>query len=268
MDRPLSDTASSISESEAVNAIVVGPLVFALLVASVVFGVALSGWLPPSHLDRESKDAIRVATAVVGTLSALALGLLIASAKATYESARVELQTTAARIILLDRVMRQYGHETEEARTKLRAFVEARLRTVWNSDVSSSEANPEDTGVEPDQEALRARSPSTKGERLLQNRALQVSGEIAEAHWVLSEGVEGSIPIAFVAVLVLWLCLLFTTFGLLASPNWMVYAVLFACAVSVSAGVFLIVDMDRPYRGVVHVSDHSLRLAMAHLNEK
>ena len=250
------------------NAIVVGPLVFILLLASVAFGVALSRWLPASHLDRESKDAIRVATAVVGTLSALALGLLVAAAKATYESARVELQTTAARIILLDRVMRQYGPETDEARAKLSAFVEARLRTVWNSDISSSDASPENAGVEPVQEVLRALSPGTNAQRLLQNRALQVSGEIAEAHWVLSEGVGGSIPIAFVAVLVLWLCLLFTTFGLLASPNWTVYAVLLACAVSVSAGVFLIVDMDRPYRGVVHVSDHSLRLALAHLNQK
>ena len=250
------------------NAIIVGPFVFVLLLASVAFGVGLSRWLPPSHLDRDSKDAIRVATAVVGTLAALALSLLVASAKATYESARVELQTTAARIILLDRVMRQYGPETGEARAKLRAFVEARLRTVWNIDISAAEANSDDAGVEPVQEALRALSPSTNAERLLQNRALQVSGEIAEAHWVLSEGVGGSIPIAFVAVLVLWLCLLFATFGLLASPNWTVYVVLLACALSVSAGVFLIVDMDHPYKGVIHVSDQALRLALAHLNQK
>ncbi|WP_256730415.1 hypothetical protein [Pseudomonas sp. ANT_H12B] len=63
--------------------------------------------LPIHHLDAESKDVIRLATAVVGTLSALALGFLTASAKNVYDSYEIEVQTSAARIVLLDRVMDQ-----------------------------------------------------------------------------------------------------------------------------------------------------------------
>ncbi len=247
------------------NALIIGPMIFLLLLASTAVGIVLSRRLPAAHLDRDSKDAIRVSTAVVGTLSALALSLLVASAKTTYENARQELRTSTARIVLLDRVMRQYGPETSQARNLLRTFVEDRLKTVWNDDPSNE--NPDDAGVEPVQEALRALAPSDASQRLLQARALQVSGQIAEAHWILSAGVGGSIPTAFVAVLGLWLCLLFVTFGLLAPANWTVAVILFACAVSVSAAMFLIVDMDHPYKGVVHVSDQPLRLALVRLNQ-
>lgn len=68
----------------------------------------MRGRLPDHHLNAESKDVIRLATAVVGTLSALALGLLIASAKSSNDNAEVEMRTAAARVLLLDRVVAQY----------------------------------------------------------------------------------------------------------------------------------------------------------------
>ena len=94
------------------NALTVGPLAFLALLVSTGLGVGLVRLLPEHHLDKDSKDAIRLTTAIVGTLAALALGLLVASAKTTYESANAELRTSAARVIVLDRLMRQYGHET------------------------------------------------------------------------------------------------------------------------------------------------------------
>ena len=96
------------------------------------------------------------------------------------------------------------------------------------------------------QAELRALSPDTNAQRLLQSRALQVSGDIAEAHWLFTETVGDGLPWAFLAVLVFWLGLLFVTFGLLAPTNATVIGLLFACALSVAATVFLIVDMAHP----------------------
>jgi hypothetical protein len=219
-------------------------------------------------LDPDSKDVIKLATAVVGTLAALALALLIASAKTTYENANAELRTSMARLVLLDRVMARYGSDTNAARTRLRTLVETRLSQAWGSVASATNAGGEEASIEPVQAELRALSPDTNAQRLLQSRALQVSGDIAEAHWLLTETVGDGLPWAFLAVLVFWLGLLFVTFGLLAPTNATVIGLLFACALSVTAAVFLIVDMAHPYIGIIHVSDAPLRTALGQLGQK
>jgi hypothetical protein len=230
--------------------------------------MALSRRLPAHHLGSDSKDVIKLATAVVGTLAALALALLIASAKTTYENANAELRTSMARLVLLDRVMARYGSDTNAARARLRTLVETRLSQAWGSDASATNAGGEEASIEPVQAELRALSPDTNAQRLLQSRALQVSGDIAEAHWLLTETVGDGLPWAFLAVLVFWLGLLFVTFGLLAPTNATVIGLLFACALSVTAAVFLIVDMAHPYIGIIHVSDAPLRTALGQLGQK
>jgi hypothetical protein len=219
-------------------------------------------------LDPDSKDVIKLATAVVGTLAALALALLIASAKTTFENANAELRTSMARLVLLDRVMARYGSDTNAARARLRTLVETRLSQAWGGDTSTTNADGEKASIEPVQAELRALSPDTNAQRLLQSRALQVSGDIAEAHWLVTETVGDGLPWAFLAVLVFWLGLLFVTFGLLAPTNATVIGLLFACALSVAAAVFLIVDMAHPYIGIIHVSDAPLRTALGQLGQK
>jgi hypothetical protein len=250
------------------SALLVGPIVFACLFGATLVGMALSRRLPAHHLDSDSKDVIKLATAVVGTLAALALALLIASAKTTYENASAELRTSMARLVLLDRVMARYGSDTNAARARLRTLVEARLSQAWGGEASATNAGGEKATIEPVQAELRAISPDTNAQRLLQSRALQVSGDIAEAHWLVTETVGDGLPWAFLAVLVFWLGLLFVTFGLLAPTNATVIGMLFACALSVAAAVFLIVDMAHPYIGIIHVSDAPLRTALEQLGQK
>jgi len=250
------------------SALIVGPIIFVCLFGATLAGMALSRRLPRHHLDSDSKDVIKLATAVVGTLAALALGLLIASAKTTHENASAELRTSMARLVLLDRVMARYGSDTDAARARLRILVEMRLSEVWGSDASASNVGGDKASIEPVQAELRALSPDTNAQRLLQSRALQLSGDIAEAHWLLAETVGVGLPWAFLAVLVFWLGLLFVTFGLLAPTNATVIGVLFACALSVAAAVFLIVDMAHPYIGIIHVSDAPLRTALEQLGQK
>lgn len=82
------------------NSLLLGALVFFILILATMLGMFARSRLPEHHLNSESKDVIRLATAVVGTLSALALGLLIASAKSDYDNAQAEMKTSAARIVL------------------------------------------------------------------------------------------------------------------------------------------------------------------------
>jgi hypothetical protein len=201
------------------GAFIVGGIVFVCLLGAAVIGMTLSRRLPDHHLSAESKDVIKLATAVVGTLAALALGLLIASANTTFQNANTELRMSVARIVLLDRVMARYGPETEEARGRLRKLVEARLVAAWGRDASAAGSEPEESSIEPVQDELRAFAPVTSAQRWLQARALQVSGDIAEGHWLQTESAGSGLPGALLAILVFWLALLFATFGLLAPGN-------------------------------------------------
>jgi hypothetical protein len=239
-------------------------VIFVCLFGAALLGMLLRTRLPDEHLTTDSKDVIKLATAVVGTLSALALGLLIASAKSDYDDAEAELRTSASHLVLLDRVMAHYGPETQEARAQLKKLVIARLDQTWKDfDIGARADAPRfDPGIEPIQDLLRSLTPKNDAQRWLQARALEVSGRLAEAHWLLLETGEEGLPWPFLIVMVFWLAVLFGTFGLQAPVNTTVLLVLLVCSLSVAGAVFVIVDMANPYLGLIYISDAPLRDAL------
>lgn len=252
------------------SSLTLGAIVFACLFGAAMLGIFIRSRLPDHHLDSESKDVIRLSTAVVGTLSALALGLLIASAKNVLDASEAELRTSVARVLLLDRVMAHYGPETKAARQNLHRLVENRLVQGWGTPSQRAGIDPydESQSIEPVQAELRGLTPGTEPQRLLQSQALAVTAQLAEAHWMLVESRSEGLPTPFLAILVFWLSWLFATFGLQAPANATVIGVMSICSLSVAGAVFLVVDMAHPYLGFIHVSDGPLREALAHLGQR
>ncbi|WP_160003882.1 DUF4239 domain-containing protein [Rhizobium sp. 18055] len=250
------------------NALLLAAGVFVVLGISTSLGMVLRDRLPSHHLNAESKEVIRLATAIVGTLSALALGLLIASAKSDYDTAQNELDGTAAHIVLLDRLMAQYGSEANDARVMLRDLIQIRLDRGWT--IETSDDN--DAGrasayrqIEAVQSKLRALDPQDQVHRLIQTRALEVSGNLAEGHWLQVESADEGLPWGFMIVLVYWLALLFGTFGLQAPANPTVITIIIVCALSVAGAVFAVADMANPYAGFIQISDRPLQGALTRL---
>lgn len=245
-------------------------LVFVLICLATFAGMLAQRRLPDHHLNADSKEVIRLATAIVGTLAALALGLLIASANSTYNDADVEMRSSVAHMVLLDRVMARYGPETAEARNLLRSIVERRLNGGWSTatldDASPGPANTH-LEIETIQSDLRALTPGNDVQRSLQSRAIEIGGKIAEAHWLLIENSDEGLPWAFMAVLVFWLALLFATFGLQSPMNVTVVLILVVCALSVAGAIFLISDMAGPYDGIIRLSPEPLRSAFLRLGQ-
>src|SRR5213082_2480599 len=110
------------------------------LTAAILFiglvGVALLGrrvrrYLPEDHLSADSKDAVKLAMGLIATMTAVLLGLLITSAKGTYDTAQIEVMQMAAKVALLDRVLRLYGPETMDARRTVRDAVAEGVRRTW-----------------------------------------------------------------------------------------------------------------------------------------
>jgi hypothetical protein len=252
------------------SALLVGGVVFACVFGSALFGMYLAAVLPKHHLSSDSKDIIRVAMAMIATLAALVVGLLIASAKSSFDTKDGELKSAATRVILLDRAMAQYGPETKDARDFLRAIVAMKIQQIWPEGSSKSvetKAISQGSGVEALQRKLLDLSPQNDAQRWLKSTALQMSEDVAESRWLVVEQSGSSIQWPFLAILVFWLAIIFASFGLFAPYNGSVLAALFACALSVAGSIYLIVEMDQPYGGLIELSSAPLVTALSQLGQ-
>jgi hypothetical protein len=244
------------------SALAVGGMVFACVYGSALLGMFLGRVLPKHHLSADSKDVIKVAMATIATLAALVVGLLIASAKSSFDGQNNELRGAAAHVVLLDRALAQYGPETQEARKLLRRIVAFRFHQVWPQE-SAGRVEPDalstGAGMEEIQSKILDLSPQNDAQRWLKTTALQLTVDIAEARWLVVEQTGSNIQWPFMAILVFWLALILGSFGLFAPANGSVIAALFACSLSVAGAIYLIVEMDRPYGGLIQISSTPVR---------
>ena len=178
---------------------------------------------------------MKLGIGLVATMVNLVLGFLTASAKNSYDTRRSELTQIAANVILLDRVMADYGPETKEARELLAGPLPAGSIKLW------SEGRPPfaELGPTAGSENVRAKiqklSPQNDAQRSLQADALRITADLGHMRWLLFEQRGRSIPILFLVMLVFWLVIIFISFGLFAPGNTTVVATLLVCALSVSA---------------------------------
>jgi len=253
------------------SALAIGGIVFVCVFGGALLGISLKAVLPKHHLTSESKDVIKVSMAMVATLAALVVGLLIASAKSSFDSKDSELRGAAARAVLLDRTMAEYGPETREARDLFRQMVETKINQIWPEEITGNvdaDAIGRGPGIEIVQRKLLDLAPQNDAQRWLKSTALQLSGNIAEARWLVVEQAGSSIQWPFLAILVFWLAIIFTSFGLFAPVNGSVIAALFVCALSVAGSIYLIVEMDQPYGGLIKISSAPLRTVLDQLSRQ
>jgi len=251
------------------------PIAIALIVFVCVFGGGLLGMflravLPEHQLNDSTKDVVKLVTGSIATLTALVLGLLVGSAKNSFETVNEETRGSAAKIVLLDRVLAQYGPESKDVRDSLRRSLATRVEQMFSKDESRREAlkSAEATAaMEGLQERLRALSPQNDKQRSLQARALELGDALAQTRWALVEHVENTIPAPFLVVLVFWLASMFASFGLFAPRNPVAITVLFVGALSLSASIFLIEDLNNPIEGFMTVSRAPLDTALGQLGK-
>ena len=253
------------------NALAAAAIVFAFVSGGTALGMLLRGILPAHHLNDESRDVVRLGTGLVATMAALVLGLLVASAKGSYDTQKDGLDKITANLTLLDTTLAQYGPPTQEARAILRRTVAAAIARLWPADTSqeSSLGEAETTaGGKSFYAEVLSLTPATETQRTLQTQALAIATELARARLLLIAQQETArIPGVFLVVLVSWLVALFASFGLFAPRNATVLAALLIAAFSVSGAIFLILELDEPFAGVIQISSAPIRDAFIHLGE-
>jgi hypothetical protein len=235
-----------------------------------MLGLFLSGLLPERHLRDTSRETVKVVTGMIATLAALVLGLLISSAKNSFDAVDTAITQAGAKIILLDRALAKYGPETKEVREQLRRTVVAGLDMFWpgeKAEGSGLAGFERTTAMEDLQAKIRELTPATDLQRRLVSQADQLSGDLLETRWLLIAQAQRTLPITFLVVLLFWLTMLHISFGLLAPRNATVITVLFISALSVSAAIFIIMEMNNPLQGMFKVSSAPLHKALEHLGQ-
>lgn len=251
-----------------------GSVIIFVVAASCIFGGALLGMfirsrLPNHHLKEESKDTIKVGAGMIATLAALVLGILVGSAKSSFDGANNAITQNSAKLVLVDRALSNFGPAAADVRTRLRANAQKQLVAVWPEEptgVNADRVLELSTGIEDIQAMLATLKPENDEQRRQLDTANRYLGEMALTRWLLVEQAQTDLPLTLFAVLVLWLSMLFTSFGLFAPTNRTVICVLLLCSVSVAAALFIISEMNQPLDGSVKVSSGPLRKAIEHLN--
>ena len=247
----------------------------AIALACTLVGTLGGRWLrmrlPADHINEESRDTMKLAIGLIATMTALVLGLITASAKSSFDTVDTSVRHTAMDILTLDRLLARYGPEAREIRGGLKEAIGKRIEQVWPSDGSQRaqlEPTPEFT-LDPETLAGRIRglAPRNESQAMLRTRALELVEALLKDRWMVAGATSTSVPLPFLAILLFWLTVTFASFGLLAPRNTTILAVLFVCALSVSSAIFLILEMDGPFDGVLKVSSGPLRYAHGRLNQ-
>lgn len=251
------------------NAIALACITFVCVSVGVVIGMLLRTALPQHHLSTDAKDVVRLGTGLIGTIAALVLGLLIASAKSSYDTQSTQITQMTANVVLLDRLLAQYGPETGAVRDLLRRSIVVLADRMWrenSSDLGKTAPFEASTAGEAFYAKLLELSPQNDSQRSLQGRAIQISTDIAQTRLLLFAQRNNSIPMPFLVVLIFWLTIIFASFSLFARPNTIVIGSLLIFAVSAAGAIYLILELGQPFTGLMQIPSAPLRNALAPLS--
>ena len=244
-------------------------IAFLFALVGVSLGILSRRMLPADQLAPESKEVIKLSLGIVVTLSALVLGLLVASAKSSYETRRSEINQITAGVALLDYLLLAYGDNAKAARIALREEIPLVVNRIWTEGQSAA-SHKEPFKPLPKGEALYQHildlQPTNDAQRELRARIVQLAHDLSQLRLLLFSHFGSSIPLPFLAVLLLWIIVLFAGFSLMAPATATPITFLVICALSVSGAVFLVLELDQPFAGVMMIPSEPLRNALQPLN--
>jgi hypothetical protein len=249
------------------------PIIASLLVVACIFaggliGLSLHRVLRPSHLTKETQEVVRLSIGMLSVLASLVLGLLIATAKSSYDTTAGAVRNYAAELALLNETLRDYGGDAAKPRDLLREYTERLRDDIWPPDGATPHLNDDQAAalMERVREQVRALSPADDGQKWLRDQALTINENLLRDRWLLIGEQGRNVSPIMLGVLVSWVTLIFLSFGINAPRNAMVASSFLICSVAIGGAIFLILEMDQPVQGVLQISSWPIRNALAQMN--
>jgi len=248
------------------NSILVSSIVFAVIFSGALAGMGLRRVLPENQLGPEEKHLVSLATSLLATMTAIVLGMLVSSANSSYQDRKNELAEMASSLLVVDHLLASYGPETQAIRAELRGLAENSLDRIWPSQPSQElQLRPKDDGqVFYDQ--LQIMVPRNDTQAAMKTSAISAAVGLRRTYWLLFLGSEqSSLSPPLLVIVVSWLTVIFIAYGLIAPRNYTVIVTLVACAIAVSAAVFIIMAMYMLFSGVMRISPSPIRDALSQM---
>lgn len=244
-------------------------IVFVCVAGGAMIGVLLRNAIP-GHLSPDAKDVARLGTGLIGTIAALVLGLLIASAKSSFDTRSGQVNQLTANVIILDNFLAKYGPDAKPARESLRRALAIMTEKIWGeakANAAKRDVSVPNDALEEFYERLQGLPAANEAQRSLKERAIQAVTDLAKTRVLLFAEAETdqSIPWPFLAVLTFWLTLIFISFSLFAEPNPIVISCLILFSLSAAAAIYLVLELAQPFDGLMHISSEPLRTALGPL---
>ncbi|MEO8813607.1 MAG: hypothetical protein ABI376_11970 [Caulobacteraceae bacterium] len=239
----------------------IGLAAFAATFGGALLGMWAAGRLPRNHLGPDTRNVISISMAVVGTLVALVVSLLITEGSTTFTARADAVSGLAANIVRMDDILRRYGPDAADGRAVLRDYAQGKADELASASRPATTARPLVVLEKLDDRIFRL-APLDNYHRFLQQRAIQVIDSMSDERWLLVEKMSTAMPAPFLALLIFWLALLFVSFGLFAPRNATILAALLLCALAISGGIFMIVELANPSRGLIRVPTEPLAAAI------
>ena len=250
---------------------VTGLIVFACVFTGGLAGLLLSPLLPHHHRSDATRDVVRLGIGMISILASLVLGLLTASAKGRFDNTDQQLRSYAADMIQIDQLLRDYGSEATPIRALLLRYTDDTIRTTW-PDAVSAQSGPLESKAEGElldraMQGILQLAPADETHAWLRKHALDLASDLIRTRWAVLVGQEGSVSPVLLGIMVMWVTIIFASFGLNAPRNATIVVAFLLCSASIGASVFLIEEMDTTFSGVIVLSSAPMQDALAHLRE-
>jgi hypothetical protein len=240
--------------------------IFLTTVGGILLGALLRRTLPRHHLNEHAKDVVRLGVGLIAAIAALVLGLLISAAKTSFETQSAQVKQLTANLLLLDSILAQYGPNALVIRQHMRQAVGPFADRLWHEkEVAATGPFEKHAAEEEILLEIQMLSPRDDVQRSLQSRAAMISNDLAQVRFMLFAEPESRIPAPFLAILAFWLVIVFASYSLFSPLNITLFTCLSLFAFSTASAIFLILELGRPFTGLMMVSSTPLRNALGTL---
>jgi hypothetical protein len=253
-----------------------------VLLAGSALGLFVRPLLAERLRNRETLEVVQLVVTMLVTFAALVLSLLITSVKQSFDTTDNDMRGYATQLIQLNRLIDEYGRDAEPIRQILRRYTASAIATTW-TDETPPPGNDYPRELRHSEPHAQLESPvlgSLLTQLEVRIRALPASDAVHQRllgdllnqferlmtqRWKLIEEVHGSISMPFLLVLDFWLVIVFLCFGLSGPRNAVSGAIIILGAISIASAMFVILEFDTPFTGLLKVSSQPMWDALAHL---
>ncbi|HMF20742.1 MAG TPA: hypothetical protein VKG24_01265 [Pseudolabrys sp.] len=247
--------------------LIIAVLVFVLILAGAFAGAMVRRRVPEHHLTEETKNLVSVSMAVVATISALVLGLLLSNANSSFNAVQGQVISLSAEILRLDQLLHRYGPDTKLAREKLREYAERKRDDLFPNNPADVHLGNQSTYelLQEVEDLVLAVKPANARDQWWLAQAMILAAKIGDTRFLLAQQTGHGTPKAVLLLLVFWLTLLFASFTLFAPPNVISTATMTLCALAIAGAIGMILELERGFGGLVQVPPQPMNHAVAAL---